>query len=382
MKLLKDISIRSTWVLSVVAILSVLLLISTENTKVIKEEDWYREKIDAAKLAQKAMRYLKNARFKNQFFIDNINDPNETGLVGEEYTLITTGNGSLPVKMSCLNPNMAAMVVQQLKDAGLEKGDQVGVCLTGSFPGLNICTYAALQTLGIKPIIISSVTASSWGANDPEFTFLDMESSLFKAGIFSIKSNSASIGGNSDVGRALSRDGRTLVKEAISRNNLHLINTGSLVGNINERIEKFKSKNIKCFINIGGGIASTGSERNGLSISSGLNENTKLNKFIDKRGVMFEMARQNIPIIHLLKIEELLTKYDLPVEPIPLPNIGEGKLFKAKKYQIGLTSASLGFLIILLLAIIYIDKKQHALGKEILKTEDDFQPDKQNEFSI
>lgn len=363
------ISIRSTSVLSTIALLAIGLLYIVESSKKNVREAWYSEKIAASKLTQKALLHLKNERFENVDFVDNINDPNETGLIGEQYTPITTGSGSLPIKASTMNPNFGAMMVELLKEANLKKGDKVAICMTGSFPGLNVATLAAIQTLGIKPIIISSVTASSWGANDPEFTWIDMEHELFEDKIFVNHSVAASIGGNLDIGRALSLEGRGLVKAAIDRNHLEYINTGTVDGNIQKRLNIFKRySGIKVFINIGGGVASNGSDINGDAIRAGFHSSLKLKDFPDKKGVIFEMAKQKVPVIHLKNVQQLMDTYDLPLEPIPLPAIGKGKLYYAYKYQVGIVGAALFFLVGLLLVTIYLDKKQHALGNEIIKT--------------
>lgn len=365
------ISIRSTSVLTTLALLAIGLLYIVETSKKNVKEAWYTEKFAASRLTQKALLHLKNERFENVDFLDNINDPNETGLIGEQYTPITTGSGSLPIKASTMNPNFGGMIVQLLKDAKLKKGDKVAICMTGSFPGLNVAALAAIQTLGIKPIIISSVTASSWGANDPEFTWVDMEHELFEDKIFTNHSIAASMGGNLDIGRALSGEGRDLVEAAIKRNHLSYIHTGSFEGNIAKRIQLFNQhKNIKAFINIGGGVASNGSDINGDAIRAGYHETLKLKDFPDKKGVMFEMAKKNIPIIHLKNVEQLMNTFDLPMEPIPLPEIGKGKLYYSLKYQVGIVGTALFFLVGLLLVTIYLDKKQHALGNEIIKTND------------
>jgi poly-gamma-glutamate system protein len=367
------ISIRSTTVLATIAVISIALLVLVEQTKKNVKEEWYNEKIAASKLTARAFKHLKDVQYKNVEFIDNINDPNETGLIGEQYTQITTGNGSLPIKASTMNPNFGALMVQLLKDAKVKKGDVVGVCLTGSFPGLNIAMLAAMQTLGVKPIIINSVTASSWGANDPDFTFPDMLSSLNKASIFNAKITAASMGGNLDIGRALSIEGREMVEAAIQRNHLKYINTGSLKGNIQERLNIFKKENkgrkLKAFINIGGGVASNGSNINGDLIKAGVHKELKLKNFPDKYGVMYEMAKMQTTIIHLKNVITLMNKYKLPFEPVPIPAIGEGKLFFSYKYQVWIVSLSFIFLVSILVATMIIDKKQHALGNEILKNE-------------
>lgn len=368
---MNKISIRSTLVLSIIGAIAIGLFAIVESTKKKRQEDWYSEKIAASMLAKNAMDHLKLTQNEDIEFIDNINDPNETGLIGEEYTPITTGTGSLPIKLATTNPNFAGVIVQLVKDAGLKQGDCVAICMTGSFPAMNISTIAALQTLKIKPIIISSITASSWGANNPENTWIDMERELYTSKILKFTSSASSMGGNSDIGRALSLEGRDMVKDAIKRNGIYYINTGSLEGNVQKRMEIFDKKSrssIKAFINVGGGVASIGSDANGFQINQGANLNVKLKSFVDKKGVMFEMAKKGLPIINLLHFDKLIAKYRLPLEVTPEPKIGAGKLYNSLKYQIPIVSIALLILVGLLLSIIYIDKKQHALGNEIIKT--------------
>jgi len=152
---------KSNIVLGVISFLSLLAFIAVENSKIDVKQDWYNEKLEAAQLSKKAADYIKNHRLENGIFIDEVNDPNQTALIGQEYTLTTTDRGYIEAKLSSTNPNFAAVIVQLLKDAGLKKNDNVAIALTGSFPGLNISTIAAVQTLQLNPIIISSVGAST-----------------------------------------------------------------------------------------------------------------------------------------------------------------------------------------------------------------------------
>lgn len=369
---MNKISIRSSLILSILAVLSIACLLIVENTKLEKEEEWYAEKVEASKLALTAHQHIKSIRYENAVFADNINDPNETGLIGQEFTLTSTGRGSLSIKSSTVNPNFAGLIVQLLKDAGVEKGDNIALCMTGSFPAMNINAISAIQTLGANPITVSSVTSSTWGATDPEFTWLDMEDALYKRGIFKSKSIAASIGGNEDRGRALSEEGRSLALKAITRNNLPFVGKDSLEGNVAKRVSLFQnasiSKPIKLYINIGGGVASLGSKRNGLVMKAGLNEDVKLAEFPDKSGVMFQMAKMKVPIVHLLHLSSLMNQYKMPYEPIPIPAIGEGELYHTLKYNVWIVAACLFTLVFLIGAIVLQDKRRNELGTEVINT--------------
>ena len=253
---------KSNIVLGVLSLLSLLAFIAVENSKVDARQDYYEEKLEAAQLAQKAAEYIKNYRLQKGVFVDAVNDPNETALIGQEYTMVTTDRGDIEAKLSSTNPNFAAVVVQMLKEAEVEKGDNVTVAMTGSFPALNIAVLAALKTLDLNPIVISSVGASNFGANDPHFTWLDMEMILEKGNVFDCRSVAASMGGGADRGRGLSPEGRDLLKQAVERNGIPFIHEDHLENSIEQRMQIYnkeaKGKGIQAFINIGGGIASLG----------------------------------------------------------------------------------------------------------------------------
>ena len=284
---------KSNIVLIVLSSLSLLAFIAVENSKVDVKQQWYSQKLEAAQLSQLAANHLKNHRLENGVFIDVINDPNQTALIGQEYTLVTTDRGYIDAKLSTTNPNFAAIIVQLLEDAGLEEKDNVAVAMSGSFPGLNISVIAALETLKLKPIMITSVGASNFGANDPYFTWLDMENILNNSNIFHSRSVAASIGGGSDVGRGLSPQGRDLISKAIERNDVEFINEKHLENSIARRMEIYNEysdgKPIKAFINVGGGIASLGNTINGKLIPPGLTEYLPLRNF-HVRGVIIEMG--------------------------------------------------------------------------------------------
>jgi len=360
---------KSNIVLGLLSLLSLLAFIAVENGKMDVKQDWYNEKLEAARLSQSAANHLKNYRLENGVFIDEINDPNQTALIGQEYSMITTDQGLIESKLSATNPNFAAVIVQLLKEAGLNDDDIVAVAFSGSFPGLNISVLAALETLKLKPVVITSVGSSNFGANDPNFTWLDMESILYKSNIFHNKSVAASIGGGNDIGRGLSPEGRDLIGKAIERNNVDFINEKHLENSITRRMEiyeKFSQKKpIKAFINVGGGIASLGNTINGQLIPSGLTEHLPMSNF-PLRGVIIQMGQQGIPIIHMLNIDQLIAKFGLPSNPVPLPDPGDGGIFVQKKYNVPVTAIATLILAVVIIFIYISEKKHHRLGTDMV----------------
>jgi poly-gamma-glutamate system protein len=370
---------KSNIVLSLLFVLSLLALIAVENSKVEVKQKWYSEKLEAAQLSQVAANCLKNYRLEKGVFIDAVNDPNQTALIGQEYTLITTDRGDIQSKLSTTNPNFAAVMVQFLREAGLNKNDYVAVGFTGSFPALNVSVMAALQTLDLKPIIITSVGSSNFGANDPYFTWLDMENVLFKSNVFHIKSVAASIGGGYDMGRGLSPEGRDLIINAIERNEVEFINEKHLENSITKRMdiyEKYsKGQPIKAYINVGGGIASLGNTINGKLIPPGITQYFTMRNF-PVRGVIIEMGQKGIPVIHLLNVDQLLSKYGLPKAPFPLPEPGDGGIFAEKKYSVLVTALATLILVAVIIVVYLSERKYHRLGTDMVPPRARRNPDK------
>ena len=214
---------------------------------------------------KKAEEAIRNYRMQQDIYIDKVNDPNETALIGEKNTLITTDRGDLRAKLTALNPNMAAVMIDLLNKADVSEGDEIAVSCTGSFPGINIALFSAAKVMNLDLIIISSVGASMFGCTDPEFTWLDYETFFNNKGIFDYKSKAASIGGGKDLGQGLSAIGRDLIKKAIGRNNVQFVFEQSLEANIDKKMTIFRknSQNPDLYVNIGGGLSSLGNSING-----------------------------------------------------------------------------------------------------------------------
>lgn len=368
---IQNLNSGSKTVLSVLSLLALMAFLAVEYGKEDVKLKFYEQKFEASKLAKEAMDYLKESRMRKGVFVDVINDPNETALIGQDITPITTDRGYIEAKLTATNPNFAAVVVDMLKEAELEKNDVVAVAFTGSFPGLNIAVHSALQTLKLKPIIITSVGASNWGANDPYYTWLDMERSLYNRGIFKNKSVAASIGGGLDRGRGLSPEGRQLIVDAINRNKIEFINEEHLESSIQKRIElynKYRKKDkIKAFINVGGGISSIGSVENSKFIPTGFSKILPMKNY-PVRGLLIYMAEKNIPVIHLLNVNQLAQQYGLPINPSPLPRQGEGEIFIQKRYSVLLTAGVSLFLTVAIGFVYLMERKRHQLGTEQVKT--------------
>ena len=354
-------------VLGMFAAAALLAFLAVENSKLDVKQKWYNEKLEAAKHAKSAQQCIKDYRLERGVFVDEVNDPNETALIGQDLTPITTDRGDIDAKLASTNPNFAAVVVELLKQAGVKEKDHVAVAMTGSFPAINIAVLSALETLKATPIVITSVGASNWGANDPMCTWLDMERVLEEKNIFHTRSIAASIGGGGDVGRGLSPEGRDMIVQAIKRNKVEMIDDEHIEQSIDRRLKLYeehsKGHPIKTYINIGGGIASLGTVVNGEIIPSGLSKELPVKNY-PVRGVIIEMARRGIPVIHLYNIRQMLSDYALPANPVPLPEPGSGGIFSRMKYNVTITVIAVTILSGMILFAGYLDRKKHRLGTE------------------
>jgi poly-gamma-glutamate system protein len=364
---MKNMSAKSNLVLGTLALFALLFLFVVEYDKKPYRKQWYAEKLAASKLSAKAFAAIKEERMGKGIFVDVVNDPYETAIIGQEFTPITTDYGNAEAKILATNPNFAAVFIEMLKTSDLQKGDVVAAGLTGSFPGLNISFLAAAEVLGLRVIAITSVGASNWGANDPDFTWLDMETLLLDKKLISNHSVAASIGGGLDRGRGLSPYGRELILKSIARNNVQLIQEEFLTKSIEKRLriiaEKAQQQPVKAYVNIGGGIASLGHTVNGRIIPSGLSLTLPMQNF-PMRGVIVHMAQKNIPVIHMLNIDRLAQQYGIPQNPETPPLPGEGSIYSDIRYNSTTAGILLAILAIMVGLVYFLDRRNHKPGEE------------------
>jgi poly-gamma-glutamate system protein len=329
--------------------ITVLLMIIELNSKTRVEAKYYKEKLQAAETAQQAFGVIKNRVFEMGIPIDRINDPNETGIIGIQYSPITTERGDLDAKLTSTNPNFAALIVELIKDAGVRRNELVAVSLSGSYPALNINVLSAIEVLGLQPIIITSVSSSMWGANYPQLTFLDMEGILIESGIFRSKTTAASLGGEDDVGRGLSPAGRESIEQAAFRKNVPLLDATNLDEIIERKMEKYSAGGkVELFINVG----ETTTALAGAEADAGL---IRPHAIRTGKGLIAQFSRMGVPVINVLDVNALANAYGLAVAPIPLPSPGEGRLYREYKYSVTFAIIAAVILVIILFILLRFD---------------------------
>ncbi|SDK90948.1 poly-gamma-glutamate system protein [Natronincola ferrireducens] len=330
---------RILFVLLVILLLGYTFL---EYSKIKDKDLLYDKKVAASQHLERIFQQVKIYRLEIDGRIDTSIDINETGIVGPRYTYITTTLGSLESKRTTTNPHIAAMVVQMMVEAGLRKGDTVAVNASGSFPALNLAVIAAAEVLELDVLLISSIGSSTYGANDPRLTYLDMEQRLLEDGFINTSSIAYSYGGADDIGKDM--DQKLLEEIGKRHQDKSFIYIKDYDENINERLKIYYTHdpNIALFINIGGNIVGLGKKDLGYGLENGyINPKLKLN--YNDIGLAGNFLSRGIGVINLLDIKDLATEYGIQIDPIPIPNIAVEEIYFRYHYN-----RSIGILLLLI----------------------------------
>ena len=352
-------SARISRVMYVLAsLLAVGVLVTAEAFKETLVQPHFEQKLEAARLMQRAMEAIQNHRVRRVGPIDLEADPTNSGMLGLSSSVTTTNTGSLEAKRTSLNPNWAAVVVELLYEAGVTRGGTIAVGVSGSFPALNLATFSAAEMLDLEVVSVASVGASSWGANIPNLTWLDMERILADAGILSTRSIAASLGGTRDRAIGMPKTGRRRLREAIQRANVPFIATETDLDSIEQRMALYREhagdRYIQAYVNVGGSLASIGPKTVKRLYRPGLNVRLDPHA-VHVDSVMKRFLRDGVPVVNLSKIVPLAERYGLALEPVALPQPGEGLVFERQGYNRLLVAALLGFLLVSLWVLLRLD---------------------------
>lgn len=336
-------------------------LVLTEISKVKIPTGYSHLQYQAAQIMLESIEAIRTGREDKRIPINTQLDPNRTGLIGEEYTILTTTLGNLSAKRTSTNPDFAALMVKYFEQANLKAGDVIAVGSSGSFPALLLATFAACKATDITPIAIYAIGASEYGATIPDFTFIDMLNILNKKNIINYKLKAVSMGGNQDQAEGMFfPDSKEIIESIAEQSNITFINTGNLIANIGERLKIYQkeagNKPIKLFVNIGGASANFGDTVNSITFPNGLVQGGLEIPTVPERGLIFEFLANGIPVIHLLNIRDLALKNGIPIDPIPLPQIGQSEVYYQYKIQKEVIIVTILITIIILILSIYLKR--------------------------
>jgi poly-gamma-glutamate system protein len=240
----------------------------------------------------------------------------ESGLVGAELTPLVTTLGSVEAKRLSASPRWAGELVRRLHRAGVREGSVVAASFSGSFPGLDLAVVSACAELHARLVAVSSVTASTWGATEPCFTWPEMEARLVAAGLVPRASVAVSVGGDGDAGRDLEPEARALATRiaaaAASKLGAELLAPSSLEESIDRRLDVYarhaNGRPVALYVNCGGNEASLGRSTSFLRLGNGFLRGMPFDLGAD-RGVMARFAERGVPVLHLLNVRDLALRW-------------------------------------------------------------------------
>lgn len=246
---------------------------------------------------------------------DPATDPGRSGLIGVEFSPLTTSLGELADKQAAARPEMADAVAEYLRRAGVASGDWVAVNASASFPGFCLAALCAAETMGAQVQLVFSYGSSMYGGTQPEFTFPAMLDLLNAAGLLRTRLRAVSAGGKQDRMRErLLEDPLPVVSALLDSRGEEKIEADGLAGAIRRRLAIFAEtpRPVRCFVNCGGPGTSMGLSDRVLEVGHGLLRRPTSVPQGPERGLIFEYLARGVPVIHLLYARGICGEFGIP----------------------------------------------------------------------
>lgn len=328
-----------TYIFFIWAILMALAVFITVYTPSKVKNRYYDDQIKASILAQEAMEKIKERRIELNIPLIK-EDKYESGLLGEWFSDITTTSGIVGAKRTAINPNFAAVYIDMFKQAGIKKGDQIALIMSGSFPSLNISAMAAAQVYELDVCIMSSIGSSTYGANLTNFTFFDMAEYLYHENIFTNRIDYVSFGGANDDGYEFPTEVRKEILSRIEASGVPFLCNSNFKSNVEERTKLIfeKCPDTKLLISVGGTLVAMGrgefatTTYCGLVTPSYLNTNRDVD--YDKIGLLDTFLKKDIPVIQMLNVKGIALEYAIDYDPDVIPDIGTSDAYYEVSYNL------------------------------------------------
>ena len=318
-------------------VLAAAAAVTLAGERTVRAED-YQLKLRAAGYMEDCMEAVRAYRREAGLAI-NPEDWHQTGMIGVSWSPITTTSGALEAKRTCANPDMAALAVELLEEAGVKAGDRVAAGFSGSFPGMNLAVLSACRAMDVEAVYITSVGSSTYGANEPELTFPDMAQRLAGEGLIDRPPEMNSLGGDMDCGLDMDAAVREEMLRRLESYAAPVLYEENFEANVLRRMECYEAGGaVDCFVGVGGNMTTSG--RNGTDLGWGLVDPGQIPGINEGSGLVERYAARGVPVIHLLNIKRLTADYGLPYDPEVLPAMGASAIYYQR--QVPLLPGSLG----------------------------------------
>lgn len=248
-------------------------------------------------------------------------DPALSGLVGREDGVFTTSLGQLEAKQTAAQSGWCRVVACLLDSLGIGPRDTVAVTMTGSFPGLNLAVLLTLEAGGIPYACVSSLGASTFGANDSSYNWPRVEDWLRARGLLRQGSAVITPGGSGDRLNGLGLDALRAAERELRRHP-QTVHPATLAQAVELREEALGPPERRALlINVGGGHPVIGGNEYGRQMPGGLLEEAECPREPlpeaepGQVGVLQRWYQQGVPVLHFLDIVRLARRWGLPAPP-------------------------------------------------------------------
>lgn len=287
----------------------------------------YAEMLKAAHAMQSASRLLWTEKRDRGLLPPAEADPNRTGMIGAEFSDITTTIGNPEAKRTTTSPDFAAALLKLITTLDLPAGTPVVIVVSGSFVGGNIATIAAVEALGLRPVVVASLSASQWGATDPDFNLLDIFHLLRQHGVIRTETAVTVLGGEGAVAGGMNPEAVEKLRASADRDHVPVVEVEPLAAMIDVLLDHVhetlgEAARPGLVINVGGAVIGLGSCRESYEFPPGLTKRP-VSCSDGTPGLAMRLAEDGTPVLHVLNIRRLALEMGLPFDPVPLPMPGD-----------------------------------------------------------
>lgn len=291
-----------------VALAFVLLAIYAAGGRMSPEEDRLWEKVRAAH------KRLWETQMKADVPLSSLDDKTRSGLIGVEWSSMTTTLGGIEAKRTACNPLWTARFLEWFDELGIERGDRVVIYSSSSFPGMLLSALVACESRELDVLLSVSMGSSTWGANRPEFPWSAMSAALRDAGLIRTRAEFYTLGGVGDRGGEFSEETISRLAQMAAEDSTRLYVPATLAESIAYKSGRLGDFGPKLFISIGGGAANFGDSEAGPEIPNGLVMPDSISGEA-VGGVIGQALSSGVPVLNILNIRLLARESGIPWDP-------------------------------------------------------------------
>jgi poly-gamma-glutamate system protein len=273
------------------------------------EEELLWERVRSAQL------HLSQWRQQNGTATPLEEDPWQCGMIGLEWSGVTTTLGELSSKRTACNPAWAIQYKRWFNELDLKPGDPIAIYSSASFPALLLNALAAAEEMQLQPLLIVSLGASTWGANHPDNLWPAQGAELRRGGFIRKKADYYTLGAGSELARGLSPEGVMLLRQAAKNADVELLMADGLEDMVSLKSKLLDDYQARVFISIGGSQANLGASEDVLKLQTGLVPASEV--AIAGNGVIGFAMQKGIPVIHMLNIKSISDRVGIPYDSKP-----------------------------------------------------------------